>query len=380
MPRVPELDAVRGLASLMILVYHFYARRLPFGWAAVDLFFVLSGYLITTIILVNRDSPRFLLHFYIRRGLRIWPIYYLSLLLLLVIGPFLPRPSRLAGLPYYLTYTQYVEHYWSATATEFSWYFKHTWTLAIEEQFYLLWPAAVLLVGRRRVVPLALALLATSVAARYRGVHWWILLARADGFALGGLLAALKLAPPRIGMSRGLPRAGLLALGTAALAYLVAAGALGGLPDHGAPPRPAATILAINLFCFALIGLVVAHSGHPALRLLRARRLAGLGTISYGLYLYHMIILRIRMDVMRQAGLRSNAWIDALTLAACFAAAVLSWRFVERPILALKDRFPYREAGSPRPRPAGRTLVMEPGHAFVATAPHGVQRDASTLA
>jgi len=68
MRRIAELDAVRGLASLMILVYHFYARKLPFGWAAVDLFFVLSGFLITSIILANQGGPSFLRTFYIRRG------------------------------------------------------------------------------------------------------------------------------------------------------------------------------------------------------------------------------------------------------------------------------------------------------------------------
>src|SRR5262245_25669872 len=112
MQRVRELDALRGLAALAIVVYHFALSWFPIGWAFVDLFFVLSGYLITSIILEHRQSPRFLPRFYLRRGLRIWPIYYLCLLLLLVFGPSLPRPTDWGALPAHLTYTQNVERYW----------------------------------------------------------------------------------------------------------------------------------------------------------------------------------------------------------------------------------------------------------------------------
>jgi len=344
--RVLELDAVRGLAALAILVYHFYTRRLPFGWAAVDLFFVLSGYLITSLVLAHRESEDFLLRFYVRRGLRIWPIYYLSLLALLVLGPVLPRPSSMAGLPSYLTYTQNVTLCWSVRAAEFSWYFKHTWTLAIEEQFYLLWPALILLAGRKRLVPLALALLATSVAARWQGYHWWTLAGRGDGFAFGGLLAALMCDADRVGRHRVEISRGLAALATAALAYLAVVQARGGLPDHGMPLWPATTVLAINLAAFALVAGVVLHAGHPALRILRGRVLGYLGQISYGLYLYHMIILRIKLDLAQRFRIGHNFWVDALTLAASVAAAALSWHFIERPILALKARFEFDPASS----------------------------------
>ena len=137
------------------------------------------------------------------RGLRIWPIYYLSLFMLLAAGPFLPCPPRWEGLPTYLTYTQNIQHYWSGTVVEYSWYFKHTWTLALEEQFYLIWPALILVCGRRRVVPLSLTVLAVSVLSLASGADWWTLLGRSGGFALGGLLAAIL-----IDRERFLPRAG----------------------------------------------------------------------------------------------------------------------------------------------------------------------------
>ncbi len=234
--------------------------------------------------------------------MRIWPIYYLCLLGLLALGPVLPRPTSLSGLASYLTYTQNVALCWSGTAAEYSWYFKHTWTLAIEEQFYLLWPALILLAGRKRLVPLALALLATSVLARWRGFHWWTLVGRSDGFALGGLLAALLRDAEWVGRHRVRLGRGLALLAAAALASLTAIHAHNGLPDHGTPRWPGMTILAINLVAFALVAGVVLYAGRPGLQPLRSRTLGYLGQISYGLYLYHMIFLRIKLDLGASSG------------------------------------------------------------------------------
>jgi hypothetical protein len=124
-PRLLELDGLRGLACLVILVYHFRPPLVPYGWAAVDLFFVLSGYLITSILIRNEGSPRLLRNFYVRRGLRIWPIYYVTILALAIAGPWLPRPTNCAGLGYYLTYTQNLPLYWSGRVPPFSPYAAH---------------------------------------------------------------------------------------------------------------------------------------------------------------------------------------------------------------------------------------------------------------
>ncbi len=158
---------------------------------AINLFFVLSGYLITSIILNHELTERFLFAFYARRCLRIWPIYYLTLLLLVVINPLLPTRENLEDLPYYLTYTQEITHYWSGRDPSFPHAFRHTWTLAIEEQFYLLWPALLFLAGRRRIPVVALILVAVAVVARAFDFNLFILLTQCDGLALGGLLAYL---------------------------------------------------------------------------------------------------------------------------------------------------------------------------------------------
>lgn len=340
--RVLELDSLRGLACLAILVYHLMPHRFPGGWAGVDLFFILSGFLITSIILKSFHERRFLAHFYMRRGLRIWPVYYLTVLLLVAAAPILPRPSNLGGVPYLLTYTQNVPLYWSSTAPHFASYLMHTWSLAIEEQFYLIWPALICIVGRRGVIPLSLALAFASVWARGHGFHWWLLLARGDGLAMGSMLAVML-------SSRGgeiwRPMMMRWAFGTASVAaimYLIAFSASGGMSPLDMPMWPASTVLVVNLFGFGVVGLVVCLQGHPALRPLRGRWLVKVGQLSYGLYMYHYVVLLFSDDLAQRFGLGGRPfWRLALTAVAIFALAGVSWRYVERPFLRLKERFSY---------------------------------------
>jgi peptidoglycan/LPS O-acetylase OafA/YrhL len=338
--RIAELDGLRGLAALLILAHHYKPAFVPCGWAAVDLFFVLSGFLITTIILRDGQEPQFLRNFYIRRGLRIWPIYYLAILALLLAGRWLPQANDPGGLPYALVYAQNLPRYWSGRSPEFSPYLAHTWSLAVEEQFYLLWPALVLLVGPRRLLGAALALLAGSVVARSAGLHWWLLLARGDGLALGAILAALRHNRERPGPAL---RNALIAIGLAATGYLAVLGTIGGLAQHGPPRWPSATLLAVNLLGFAAVGLVCQGAGGRAFAVLRRPRLVYLGQISYGLYLYHFIIMVLGDDLAKRLGMGGRPfWREALMLGCTFGLAALSWRFVERPLLAWKDRFAYR--------------------------------------
>ncbi len=138
--RVPELDALRGLAAIAVLTYHLRSYWLPRAWIAVDLFFVVSGYLITSIILKHGRDVGFLGTFYLRRILRITPVYLLAIAALAVFDPLLPKRCDFAGLPFHLTYLHTLNRYGLTTIPEFSPYLLHTWTIAVEEQFYLLWP------------------------------------------------------------------------------------------------------------------------------------------------------------------------------------------------------------------------------------------------
>lgn len=348
MKRIPELDSLRGLAALAIVAFHLNPQAFYPGWTGVDLFFVLSGYLITGIILRYGGTRGFLTNFYMRRGLRIWPIYYLTLGFLVAINRFLPRPESLESVPYYLTYTQNIRLYWKGSSPSMP-AFDHTWTLALEEQFYLLWPALILLVKPKRIIPLCLVTIAIGWMAREDGYLIWghfserILIARCDGFALGGLLAAIRLRmePRRVAMiSAGAFFAGLgyivwgmIAMGSG-VAFL-------GLPT---PNRPSSTILAVGVTYFGLVGVVITNAGLAWLAPLRNRVLAYLGQISYGLYLYHIPVFWL-MD--GQTFLYDQAWTTrAAKVGVTLIVAVVSWHAIEAPILRLKDRFAYRAPAS----------------------------------
>jgi peptidoglycan/LPS O-acetylase OafA/YrhL len=240
-------------------------------------------------------------------------------------------------------------------------YLGHTWSLAIEEQFYLLWPAMVLLVGRRRLPILALVCAGGSVLARSWGISDDSLLARADGLALGGWLAAYRLGErPLAGRFRGAPAASGITLLPALAACLV----LGVLSSHGGlgpgrAPRdyPGITGLAFNLVWLGVIDLVLTYAGCPGMRPLRLRPLRYLGEISYGLYLYHLPIMLIAVDVATRLNFSGD--IHVVRLLAAFASipvAGLSWRYIERPLLGLKRRYSYRGAADEAgPRPTAPT-------------------------
>lgn len=352
--RIREFDSLRGLAALAIIAFHLNPPAVFPGWTGVDLFFVLSGYLITGIILRHGGTRGFLAAFYMRRGLRIWPIYYLTLAVLVIVVRRMPHPLPLDSLPYYLTYTQNIPLYVRGTAPTLR-PFDHTWTLALEEQFYILWPAMVLLAGRTRVVWVCLATIALAWMAREGGYLAWspfsdrTLLGRCDGFALGGLLAAIL----QHGASRKIV-AGLALTLVGSLAYFVWGGISSGGLIHflgmPTPARPSNTILVVGLLYFAIVGLVACGAGRPWLAPLRLAPLAYLGKISYGLYLYHYPII---WAIDGYEFVYVQPWpVRFEKLGATLLAAVVSWHLIESPILRLKDRFAYRSGSLTAPAPA----------------------------
>jgi peptidoglycan/LPS O-acetylase OafA/YrhL len=357
MRRIAELDGLRGAAAVLIVAYHLFMDYLPGCWAAVDVFFVLSGYLITTIVLQQDGSWRFLWAFYARRGLRIWPIYYL-LILILALG----LRGDLTALPYYLTYTQQATHYWGGAMPDWR-PMQHTWTLAMEEQFYLFWPALVLLVGRRWTGPLALGVAILAIQARLSGIHWWTLLGRCDGFALGGLLAAI-LSDPDSDRAQRRVQAWTLVLGALAVLLLAGLAATNRLFGNGGTIATAARATVASLASFTLVASIVRNADHPGLAILKARPLAYLGTISYGIYLYHHPILQILGTMLEQMGIVHVPALWLVEWILTLAVAMASWHWIERPILRLKDRVPYRRGTAPAPIAESPLPVLEPSDAI----------------
>ena len=336
MRRVRELDAVRGLAAVAVVIFHLWFLGTVKGVGmfaalqfAVDMFFILSGFLITTIILGHGHQRGFLKNFYARRSLRIWPIYYLTLMTVAAVSTFLsPRPS-MEWLPSYLIYMQNFQKYWFAPAPRPE-YIAHFWTLAIEEQFYLLWPASLLLLGKKCLIHLCLALLAMSIAARSAGYSEKILIARCDGFALGALLAYLS----HGGFMQVRPRLWRFIWMLAIAAGLAALGATWSIrPLH---------LSFINFIFAAILGLILCSLDLPLVAPLRDRRLAYLGVISYGLYLYHPLVFST-VDALGRHWL-----LEIVKIVVVLCVAALSWTWIERPVLQLKDRFEYNAESDSR--------------------------------
>ncbi len=351
MRRIPELDALRGAAALVVVVFHIGlldgAFNVWFGWSAVDLFFVLSGYLITNILLAHRPTGPFYLAFYARRALRIWPVYYLGLIALMLVNPLLPVPEPWDSLPYYLTYTLNLPMYWFGAVPPVHRGLDHTWTLCIEEQFYLIWPVLIGLAGRKRAAPLAMAIVGLSIAARFAGWSHYILISRCDGFAVGGLLAAVLADPAAVARRRGLLAWAFAVIGLAAGAYLGWFVALGRPPRLPDPAFTAAMVTAFTFLYGSLIGLSVIYSGRRWLAPLRLAPLRAVGTISYGLYFYHVPVLIVLHAFAIDAGLGYPPSVQAAAFAGSLGLAVASWFLIERPILALKDIFPYEPSKAP---------------------------------
>jgi peptidoglycan/LPS O-acetylase OafA/YrhL len=337
--RVSELDALRGLAALAVVFFHLLPGPFYWAWLGVDFFFVLSGFLITRIILEGSTAPSFLRNFYARRILRIWPIYYLAIAVAGLLAFLSKTPQPLGGLPYMLFFLQNVPAYWGGATPPFTLRMGHTWTIAVEEQFYLIWPLILPRVGRR--LPWLVGLLvAMAFCLRMVYPRVDLLLTRCDGLALGAALAwywqvdRQRLFSPQARLAR------------VALLLVIIVYAAWGTRTYGKPFLDvvplwrAPTILAVSLAAAIVVIGVLLRAGTRALAPLRLRPLVYLGQISYGLYLYHLLVFWVADGLQLRYGWERSAVFNTLVVLGCIGAAAASWELIERPILGLRTRFP----------------------------------------
>jgi peptidoglycan/LPS O-acetylase OafA/YrhL len=327
--RVPELDALRGLGALTILGFHLWPTTFFFGWTRVDFFFVLSGYLVTLTALRSGPGFRPILAFWARRALRILPAYYVMLAVAAVVATIGGSPPRPSNVISHLFLVQDFPCYRSGTAYRLPGT-SQIWSLAVEVQFYMVWPLIVGFVGRSALAPLTLALAADAVAARIVGLDPAVALARCDGLALGSLLALIQ--DPATCSAQSYRRfdSALFMVGLSALALASAPSAIFDPPDAGILGCTSLSLFAVNAFYFSLVGLTVRYSGHRVLAPLRNRTLRRLGVVSYGIYLYHMIIVDfVRVNIEGRSFLA-----DAVTAVLSILAAIASWKFIERPCIS----------------------------------------------
>jgi peptidoglycan/LPS O-acetylase OafA/YrhL len=324
---IPALDGVRGLAALAVLVGHLPGRFVG-EWGqganlAVDVFFVLSGFLITRLLLADKAGGRGLRRFYWRRALRIFPIYFLVVGLCWV---FVPSLATLAATVYLSNFHSAFDH----TIHPLS----HAWSLSVEEHFYLAWPFVVYLCSRERsrtvalwclVAPMVALLLASYALMRWDvwGVAYYVTPIRMAGLAAGALMAFDE--------SRLREKPGhTLLVGVALLLLGLSAGQLHWLRE------PALTFCSRTSMAAGLILMpLAAHwSGSWSAKALGSSLPSTLGRISYGLYLYHFPIYFMFGALDVQAEFK---WA-LIAFATTFLAALVSYRLIEEPLLRLKDR------------------------------------------
>ncbi len=369
---MPELDSLRGIAVLAVLFFHgfyfssgaarfhgaerwFLLTTAP-GWMGVNLFFVLSGFLITGILVDGRHRPDYYRNFYIRRALRILPAYYTVLLLLLLAsrlrlvllhvswafiglsGIYLANVSELFGVP-----MQY----------------GVLWTLAVEEHFYLLWPTAVRRVSARALPWICGAIIVGCPGLRsfcywrhyqYGAGYTWLV---ADGLAWGALLALA--ARGRLSSRPSMLRFGL---GCAFASVLIVVALLPfGIASSGTYAGGVFRVSLINSFFAGVLAITLVIGTGRWRNLLHSRMLRFFGEISYGLYLIHMLAFAMVDRLLMNWGVRVSPTSGGFGLiAARFAAGSLfavgiayisRWTFEER-FLRLKNRLvekPARDAG-----------------------------------
>ncbi len=367
---IPALDGLRGVAILLVMLHHFTYYRPTAGadlaigsvvfffWTGVDLFFVLSGFLITGILLDTRNSERYFTSFYARRFLRIFPLYYLVLFLAFVVLPKFPALHPvLAGqaeLPPQWPYWLYLTNFFIAGSGWVHGWVDISWSLAIEEQFYLVWPLVIWLCPPRAVPLICVAVLLAEpilrILARESGMQalpifvlpWY----RLDGLAMGSLLAVAQRRGLMPTLDRWVP-----AVVVGCVAGLVVCAIMGGhtwwwnrwMQQYGY------SLIALTGGAM-LVGAIARPADSRWPRMLSAGWLRAFGKYSYCLYLIHAPVMRaVREYVFNPEQFLTYhmaPWIAqllfyALATAPSFALAWLSWRCVEAPILKLKARFPY---------------------------------------
>jgi peptidoglycan/LPS O-acetylase OafA/YrhL len=343
--RIAGLDGMRAIAVIAVIWHHSHDGMtwLPLsqhGFLGVDLFFVLSGFLITHLLLQEREQTNqiSLSKFYARRSLRIFPLYYAILAALALAFLLLaPESSSLRTaffheLPYHATYT--------SNAIESSTFLAITWSLSTEEQFYLLWPPILALLGMKSPLLLLLALLANqavnfglldaelaAVGLPYQSLH--ILQCTFTPILLGCLGAfAIRSQSQAAAWVRTHSAAILWSSALVALAAANWPGDVRGMPRL-------AFQLATAVFLIALYFQQV----HPLTRALELRPLVYIGMISYGIYLLHIIAIEVARPAAASLN-QGHGWLlFALSAILSVVLAAISFRFFETPILKLKSRF-----------------------------------------
>jgi len=365
--RLTSLDGLRGIAILAVIAEHtlrlfhptsalsrLWAAFQESSWAGVDLFFVLSGFLITGILLDSRDDKRYFLNFYARRTLRIFPLYYAVLVVAILIVPAVMGFSKLPELYSRLVANQlwlwtYLQNFAQASGPHALPGFGHFWSLAVEEQFYWVWPLAVFLLPRRHLFRLCITLCAILPLLRLImilvGERNWAIrqytFTRVDSL-IWGAIAALLIRDIHLAASYRRCAKVLVGLSTLALGAIL-------LRDGFIPYEGSETLVvgysAFGVLFSALIYRSVTTPGSVS-AFLSGKLFRWFGKYSYAIYVFHWPITQAYTALVTKRIPIESPYLSALC---CFAfvtlvssgIAYLSWHLFEKRVLALKRFFEY---------------------------------------
>ena len=372
---IPALDGLRGIAILSVMAFHFtWFSGIPVdtvmmrgwynvasaGWAGVDLFFVLSGFLITGILYESKGGTGYFRTFYVRRALRIFPLYYAFLAIFFLALPLLFADSvnvreNTQDQLWYWTHLSNVlltlKGDWAETST----YVVHFWSLAVEEQFYLFWPVVVVLLSGRQLLKFCAAIIVLSLLLRIFlfasgvGIAAFVLApARMDTLVFGAVLALLlRDRQLHLYVRRWVrPVASVAAVMLASLVLM-----RGGLNKNEPLTGTIGFTLLAILFTAAVFAGVAGNRNGWFTRMLSTRGLRFFGKYSYALYVFHQPISLVLKDLglvklLADVGLQGLvAQLLFATIAMLFsvAASLASWTLLEKQFLKLKERFPQRQ-------------------------------------
>jgi peptidoglycan/LPS O-acetylase OafA/YrhL len=356
----PSLDGLRGAAVIAVFIFHYGAggasanpmlQRIgalaKAGWAGVTLFFLLSGFLITGILWDSRGEEHWWRNFYVRRILRIFPLYYGSLILVLLAGAI--GGQLRAELAYIWIPALFLQNFPHLSDMERGFHplgLLHYWSLAVEEQFYLLWPLLLFLMkNRKQAAFLCLSVFVLSLTFRvamcavtlYPESYSGLLLSRAGELALGGWLALMYRGSQWETLRRALPFAGV----ASGIVVIAVAWHEGTFQLNGSWQNTLG-LCAMTI----LLGTVLARSLQPGVlqRLASAAWLRWIGRISFGIYIFHLLFVRMYTSIALHlvgTGSRST-FMGVRWLVAAIGSVTIAWlsfNFYETPFLRLKRRF-----------------------------------------
>lgn len=350
---LPQLDGVRGLAILLVISFHYvgFLKIFSFGWVGVDLFFVLSGYLITSRLYATKNQDNYFLKFYRNRILRIFPVYFGTLIAFYTGFNSLLSAENLPSFNYYNNY------WWSFALFIENWTFiiempvqdhlLHFWSLAIEEQFYLVWPLFLFLsINRKYILNILLIAIVVIIGARSAiyfqhpsfkesPYYFYNTFCRMDGFIAGGGLFLLQ---QKASLKRFQNWFWLLPIAIGTGIYFT---------DTTQANSFISTIgyTLLALFFAGIINYITINPGSTVSVIFSAKWIRFIGKISYGLYIYHWIIYRVlqaRFEFWLKDIVQQPAFVTWISLFICLTISLLisivSYTYFEVYFLKLKKR------------------------------------------